>query len=183
MDKPNETAGPASVTTLVTDLRVVLGRLIRRLREESQVGDFSWSQLKVLARLEQDGPATVTTLAAAEGVRSQSMGATISSLKALGFVAGEKWMDGDVFRGVMMKSGATELGLSQDDWKMGKDRKKGLGFRIFCATGQDVDAIAARVKAAGFSLTEEPADQPAWGVRSFSVDDPDGYHLTITRDL
>jgi len=102
---------------------------------------------------------------------------------ALGFFVGERWQDGDVLRGVMLKAGASELGLSQDDWKLGKDRKKGVGFRIWCDTAQDVDAVAARVKAAGFKLTEEPEDHPAWGVRSFSVDDPDGFHLTIARDL
>ena len=87
---------------------------------------------------------------------------------ALGFIVGEKWTDGDVLRGVMLKAGATELGLSQDDWKLGRDRKKGEGFRIWCDTAQDLDAIAARVRAAGFSLTDEPADHPAWGVRTFS---------------
>lgn len=102
---------------------------------------------------------------------------------ALGFFPGEQWKDGDVLRGVMLKAGACELGLSQDDWKMGKDRQKGVGFRIWCDTAQDLDAIAARVKAAGFTLTAEPEDHPAWGVRSFSVDDPDGFHLTIARDL
>ena len=102
---------------------------------------------------------------------------------ALGFIVGERWTDGDVLRGVMLKAGACELGLSQDDWKLGKDRKKGEGFRIWCDTAQDLDAIAARLRAAGFSLTEEPADHSAWGVRSFSVDDPDGFHITIARDL
>ena len=61
--------------------------------------------------------------------------------------------------------------------------RKGEGFRIWCDTAQDLDAIAARLRSAGFSLTEEPADHPAWGVRSFSVDDPDGFHITIARDI
>jgi catechol 2,3-dioxygenase-like lactoylglutathione lyase family enzyme len=103
--------------------------------------------------------------------------------EALGFFVGESWTDGDVLRGVMLKAGACELGLSQDDWKQGKDRKKGAGFRVWCDTAQNIDAVAFRVKAAGFALTEEPADHPAWGVRSFSVDDPDGFHLTIARNL
>ena len=45
-----------------------------------------------------------------------------------------------------------------------------------------IDALAARIKAAGHSLTDEPADQP-WGYRAFSIDDPDGFHLTIIRKL
>jgi DNA-binding MarR family transcriptional regulator len=75
---------------LAADLRVLVGRLNRRLRDEAQqVGsDLSWSQLKVLSRLERDGPATVTALAQAEGIRPQSMSATISVLKEAGLVAG-----------------------------------------------------------------------------------------------
>ena len=101
----------------------------------------------------------------------------------LGFMISERWTDGDVLRGVMLKAGLTEVGLSQDDWKLGRDRQKGTGFRLWCQTAQPVDAIAARLKAAGYSLTEEPQDHPAWKVRSFSVDDPDGFHLTIAQDL
>jgi len=101
----------------------------------------------------------------------------------LGFIVGDRWMDGDVLRGVMLKAGASEFAISQDDWKMGRDRKKGDGFRVWLNTAQDLDAIAARVKAKGFALTEEPADQAAWGVRTFSLDDPDGFHLTLSRDL
>lgn len=101
----------------------------------------------------------------------------------MGFIVGERWSDGDVLRGVMLKAGVCEFGISQDDWKQGRDRRKGAGFRIWCDTAQDIDAIAARLKAAGATLTEEPQDHPAWGVRSFSVDDPDGFHLTIARKL
>lgn len=101
----------------------------------------------------------------------------------LGFIVGERWAHGDVLHGVMLKAGTCELGLAQDDWKLGKDRKKGQGLRIWCDTTQDIDAIAGRLKAAGFALAEEPEDRTAWGVRSFSVDDPDGFHLTIARNL
>ena len=53
-------------------------------------------------------------------------------------------------------------------------------MRLYCSTVQDVDQLAARVKAAGYQLAEPPHDQP-WGGRAFSVDDPDGFHLTIYR--
>jgi uncharacterized glyoxalase superfamily protein PhnB len=82
---------------------------------------------------------------------------------------------------MMLKAGASQLSLSQDDWARGRDRKKGEGVRIWCRTAQDIDRLAARIKAAGGHLTAEPKDQP-WGGRSLAVDDPDGYHLTISRD-
>ena len=99
----------------------------------------------------------------------------------LGFVAGDRWSDGGVQRGVMLKAGTSQLSLSQDDWARGRDRKKGEGVRIWCRTAQDIDRLAARIKAAGGLLTAEPSDQP-WGGRSLSVDDPDGYHLTVSRE-
>jgi uncharacterized glyoxalase superfamily protein PhnB len=101
--------------------------------------------------------------------------------EALGFFLSERWEDKGVLKGVMLKAGVCTLGLSQDDWSKGRDRKKGEGFRIWCQTGQDIDALAARIKSAGVKLTEEPRDQP-WGARSLSVDDPDGFHLTIYRE-
>lgn len=123
-------------------------------------------------------------------LRAFSPGLTVSDLSrslafygdVLGFVIADRWTDGGVLRGVMLKAGASMLGLSQDDWAKGRDRKKGEGVRIWCETEQDVDALAARVRAAGFGLTEEPKDQP-WGARAFSFDDPDGFHLTISRKL
>jgi catechol 2,3-dioxygenase-like lactoylglutathione lyase family enzyme len=98
---------------------------------------------------------------------------------ALGFMIGERWTDGGKLLGVMLKAGSCELGLSQDDWAKGRDRQKGQGVRIWLSTIMDVDALASRAKAAGARLTHEPMDE--YGTRSFALDDPDGYHLTISR--
>jgi DNA-binding MarR family transcriptional regulator len=73
---------------LAGELRVVIGQLKRRLREQAHLGDLSWSQIRVLLRLESEGPATVTALARAESVRPQSMGETVSALKAAGLISG-----------------------------------------------------------------------------------------------
>ncbi len=73
---------------LAVDLRVVIGQLRRRLREQASFGDLTWSQTSVLSRLDREGPATVTSLARAEGMRPQSMGATVSALQAAGLVSG-----------------------------------------------------------------------------------------------
>ena len=101
----------------------------------------------------------------------------------LGFFPGQQWTDDrGVVRGVTLKAGVCELGLSQDDWAKGRDRAKGIGIRLMCRTEQDIDALAARVQAAGHRLAQAPTDQP-WGVRSLAVDDPDGFHVTIYRPL
>ena len=78
----------AHVVALAGELRVVVGQLRRRLREQASFGDLTWSQTSVLSRLEREGPATVTSLARAEGMRPQSMGATVSALEAAGLVSG-----------------------------------------------------------------------------------------------
>lgn len=73
---------------LAQDLRALLGKLKRRLREQGSVGDLTPSQVSVLLRLEQDGPATAAGLARAEGMRPQSMGPVIAALQGAGLVSG-----------------------------------------------------------------------------------------------
>jgi uncharacterized glyoxalase superfamily protein PhnB len=68
--------------------------------------------------------------------------------------------------------------LGQDDWQKGRDRVKGVGFRIYCTTTQDIDGLAARIKARGGRLAQEPKDEP-WGGRNLAVLDPDGFAITI----
>ncbi len=46
----------ARVLALAGELRVLIGRLMRRLREQASVGDLTSSQVSVLRRLERDGP-------------------------------------------------------------------------------------------------------------------------------
>lgn len=71
------------------DLRLAVKLLAQRLRAEARPGDLSWSQESVVSLLDRQGPTTVTELARIEGVRSQSMGATVASLDDLGFVRRE----------------------------------------------------------------------------------------------
>ena len=78
----------ARAQAIAGELRVLVGRLRRRLREEVRAGDLSEPQIAVLAQLAHRGPATVTTLAKAQGMRSQSMGVTVASLVAEGMVCG-----------------------------------------------------------------------------------------------
>lgn len=102
--------------------------------------------------------------------------------KILGFIPGERWEVGGVLRGVTLKAGACQLGLSQDDFSKGRDRVKGVGFRIWCETVQDINALAERIKRAGGVLTEGPTDNPGYKMQSLAIDDLDGYHITIFRN-
>jgi DNA-binding MarR family transcriptional regulator len=73
----------SDVSTVASDLRVVLGQLMRRLRAEHR---FSITQGAVLGRLDREGPQSVSDLAVAERVRPQSMAQTVGDLEADGLV-------------------------------------------------------------------------------------------------
>ncbi len=106
---------------------------------------------------------------------------SIRFFEGLGFGVEERWEDKGELLGVMLRAGAAHIGLSQDDWKRGRDRKKGVGMRVFVGTDQDIDGLAARAKAAGLTLDTEPHDTP-WGSRAFEVTDPSGFKLTISSE-
>ena len=97
----------------------------------------------------------------------------------LGFEVEDRWEHEGVMLGAMLKAGDVGLGLSQDDGKKGKDRVKGAGVRLYIEVGDDIDAAAARAKAAGIILASEPKDTD-WGSRAFDVTDPTGFMLTIS---
>ncbi|GAA5053156.1 MarR family winged helix-turn-helix transcriptional regulator [Streptomyces similanensis] len=69
------------------EVRVVYSRLRRRLRETYDRGDLTPSQTSVLSRLDKDGEASVSDLAAAEGVRHQSVASIVGILVERGLVA------------------------------------------------------------------------------------------------
>lgn len=98
----------------------------------------------------------------------------------VGFVVQDRWMNEGKLAGVGLLAGKTYFMIGQDDWKKGRDRVKGVGFRIYCTTTQDVDAIASRIKSRGGTLDEEPTDH-SWG-RSFGFTDPDGFKITIGNE-
>lgn len=98
----------------------------------------------------------------------------------LGFVVGDEWREDGALAGCEIHAGAITFMLGQDDFKKGRDRQKGLGTRVWCHTAQDLDKIAAEIKARGGMLDQEPQDMP-WGDRVFMITDPDGFHLTFVQ--
>ena len=107
---------------------------------------------------------------------------SITFYEALGFAIEERWEDKGTLLGVMLRAGTTQIGLNQDDWKKGRDRKKGIGVRLSISTTHShVDEIAKRARNAGITLTSEPHDTE-WQSRAFEVSDPSGFLLTIYSD-
>jgi DNA-binding MarR family transcriptional regulator len=69
---------------LAHELRETIGRLVRRLRAEPGP---SVGRLAVLSRLDRDGPASISDLAARERIRPQSMAQIVHDLESAGLVA------------------------------------------------------------------------------------------------
>jgi uncharacterized glyoxalase superfamily protein PhnB len=98
----------------------------------------------------------------------------------LGCTVKDRWERDGKLTGAVIKAGSVELYLGQDDWKLGRDRKKGEGFRIYCTTVQDIDRLAAAIKTKGGTLLHDPQTEP-WGERDFAIADPDGFKITVSQ--
>lgn len=104
---------------------------------------------------------------------------SVTFYEKLGFAVEERWEENGVLLGVMLQAGDAHLGLSQDDWKKGRDRTKGVGMRVHIETAQNIDEVAARAKRSGLTLDADAHDTP-WGTRAFEVTDPTGFKLTVS---
>lgn len=126
-----------------------------------------------------------------ESLRARSLGAslTVKDLQksvdwyrdVVGFTVDEKMERDGKLRGVAMKAGSIRILLNQDDGAKGWERVKGEGFSLQFTTGQSIDALAKRVTDSGHPLERPPTDMP-WGVRLFTMRDPDGYKLAFSSE-
>jgi DNA-binding MarR family transcriptional regulator len=74
---------------LAHELRVAIGLLRRRLRATAADSDLRMPEAAALARLDRGGPTTAASLAKAEQISPQSMGATLARLEGRGLVSRE----------------------------------------------------------------------------------------------
>ena len=131
-----------------------------------------------------------TERAQPESFRARELGASLTvrdlekSLEwytdVLGFTVDRKHEREGILFAVSLKAGAVRVLITRDNGAKGADRVKGEGFSLMFTTAQDVDALAARVKARGGTLASEPAD--AFGARVFRIVDPDGFRLVISSE-
>lgn len=104
--------------------------------------------------------------------------------EVLGFAVAQKYEREGKVVGAVVSAGDIRIVLNQEDGKLGWDRVKGQGFylQVNVAAAADVDAVAARITAAGGTLLNEPSDRP-WGVRMFQFKDLDGFKLGVSTPL
>lgn len=103
---------------------------------------------------------------------------------ALGFAVAHTFEHEGKPVAAIIGAGDCRMVLNQDDGKLGWERVKGQGLslQINVAGPADVDSAAVRIKAAGGTLLDEPADRP-WGARMFQFKDPDGFKLGVSTPL
>lgn len=103
---------------------------------------------------------------------------------AIGFAVAHRFEHEGKAVAAVVAAGDIRIVLNQDDGGQGWERVKGQGFylQINVPSAADVDTAAVRIKAAGGTLLDEPADRP-WGARMFQFKDPDGFKLGVSTPL
>ncbi|SFW81577.1 MarR family winged helix-turn-helix transcriptional regulator [Amycolatopsis australiensis] len=132
------------------DLRVALGRLIRRLRQGYVTGELTLPERSVLSRLDREGPATPGCLADLERVKPQAMGVTLAGLVERGLV--ERRKDASDGRKVLMS--VTEAGL-----KLLTDRRSRTTRRMAAALAEQFTEAERRELVTAIPLIERLADR------------------------
>ncbi|SCG53189.1 MarR family winged helix-turn-helix transcriptional regulator [Micromonospora humi] len=135
------------------DLRLVVGRLARRLRQlhaaENEGDRTSFIELGVLTRLAREGPSSPTKLAAGERVTSQAVTAAVSELVHRGYL--RRRPDPDDGRRVLVE--VTEAGHAA----LGA-REQAMGDRLAHVVAGLTEADRTRL-AAAIPLLEKVADE------------------------
>ena len=141
-----QVAASLDVPLVASELRVVLGQLVRRLRAEHR---FSLAHGAVLGRLDREGPMGISDLAGAERLRPQSMAQTVGELEEDGLV--ERRADpGDGRRALIELTAAGRETLAAD-------RRQRVGWLIE-AIGEQFSHEEQRVLARAVPLLARLAD-------------------------
>ncbi|GAA2568094.1 hypothetical protein GCM10010435_47370 [Winogradskya consettensis] len=132
-------------------LRQAIGRFVRTTRAHADT--LPPAQATALGALDHGGPRTIAQLAAARGVKHQSMSRTVGELEALGLVARERSpSDGRAFVITLTAAGATALDADREarrHWVAGA-----IATRLSPAEREILHAVPAlldRLSAAGES--------------------------------
>ena len=128
----------------------------------------------------KDKSSTVNLSAVMPTITANHLGPSIAWYRdVMGIVVAREMEPEGQRVGAVMSAGGVQFLLGQDDFAKGKDRQKGIGFRLNCVSEQDIDELAAEIKARGGILDQDPTDQP-WGSRDFAISDPDGFKISIS---
>jgi DNA-binding MarR family transcriptional regulator len=135
------------IETVVSDpdrigaaLRLIIGRIARRLRQNHEVGELTLAEVSVLARLEREGANTPSALAEHERIRPQAMATTLAGLEERGLV--DRRPDPDDGRRVVMT--VTEQGRTTVHHRRSESVQRlvtVLGNEFSAAELRELDAV------------------------------------------
>lgn len=146
----NDVLAEPELARAASDLKVALGRLVRRLRQGHEPGELTFSEISVLSRLDRNGPATPGALAEGEHVRPQAMGATLAVLEQRSLV--DRSADPADGRRVLMS-------INPDGRRLLVDRRSANIRRMTTALTQGFSQAEQRQLVAVIPLLERMADQ------------------------
>jgi DNA-binding MarR family transcriptional regulator len=142
--------GSAELTQVGNDLRIVVGRIVRRLRQGHEAGELTLSELSVLSRLDLCGPLGAGELADQERISPQAMSTIVGVLAEAGVVArGTDAADARRLR--LSATAAGQLLLA--------GRRSQSAARVARALGEVFDADELRQIAAVIPLLERLAER------------------------
>ncbi|WP_022903409.1 MarR family winged helix-turn-helix transcriptional regulator [Curtobacterium sp. B8] len=127
---------PQDAADLASALLTIHGR-IRRTLLTGKSDEVTASQTAALGRLLRYGESTVADLARAEGVRPQSMGATVQALVDLGYA--ERRQDPSDGRRTLVRATPAGAAAREDAWSA---RSRVLADRLAALTPEDRATVA-----------------------------------------
>ncbi|MFJ4219728.1 MarR family winged helix-turn-helix transcriptional regulator [Curtobacterium luteum] len=125
---------------LASALLTIHGR-IRRTLLTGKSDEVTASQTAALGRLLRYGESTVADLARAEGVRPQSMGATVQALVDLGFA--ERRQDPTDGRRTLVRATSAGAAAREDAWSA---RSRTLAERLAALSPDDRETVARSLR-------------------------------------
>jgi DNA-binding MarR family transcriptional regulator len=140
---------PRSSTDIADALRLAIGRLARRLRQQA-LGDMTPSQRSVLASLGHNGPMRMGELAAVEGISGPSLTGIIGRLEDRGFV--QRSDDPDDARSTL--AAATAAGLDALE-EARRERTAFLVTRLGRLSASERETLALAVVLLGRMVDDE----------------------------
>jgi DNA-binding MarR family transcriptional regulator len=141
---------PADLTQVSNQLRIVVGRIVRRLRQGNEAGEVTLSELSVLARLDRCGPLPAGVLAEQESISPQAMSALLAALEQRGLVA----RDADADDGRRLSIAATTSGE-----RLLAGRRSLNAQRVARALNEALTAAELEQLIAAIPLLEQLADR------------------------
>ena len=139
------TASEPDPVRIAAGLRAALGPLVRRLRQVRPDDELTLSQTSAMVRLDREGPATASELAAREGIRPQSMWSIVGRLEERGLVSRTQDPD-DGRRMVVTLTDAGRDGLT--------GARAERGRRLAAAVAAELTPDEQRLLAAAIPLLE-----------------------------